>query len=237
MEMAVDARRAAWRIIATVEQKERTKAYEQQADDAKEYIFVLEGELQRICAGILALRDENLILSASAGEPKVFYYKTETIEEQASKLDGSCAAQAPEWEELQRLRAEGLVAIRDTKKLLNDCDEQIPKWLNVLKSVVDSEDIPLNVYRETLLRNKILRVIKKNHVTKYLEILAEIAELNDECKKSYEQRGKCWKHEDSTVGVKTAEWLRFNTFKPGDEEISLNEYIDRMKEGPERHFW
>ena len=51
---------------------ESTKAYELQADDAKEYIFALEGELQRICAGILTLIDEDLILSASAGEPKVF---------------------------------------------------------------------------------------------------------------------------------------------------------------------
>ena len=73
---AVCTRRAAWRIIASVEQKERTKAYEQQADDAKEYIFVLEGELQRICAGILTLMDENLSFSASTEEPKVFYNKT-----------------------------------------------------------------------------------------------------------------------------------------------------------------
>ena len=68
----VGTRRLAWRIIASMEQKERTKAYEQQADDAKEYIFALEGELQRTCAGILTLIDEDLILSASAGEPKVF---------------------------------------------------------------------------------------------------------------------------------------------------------------------
>ena len=73
---------------------------------------------------------------------------------------------------------------------VNDCDELIPKWLNVVKGVVDSEDLPLNVYRETLLQNKILRVFKKNHVTKYLEMLAEITELNDDHKKFYEQFGK-----------------------------------------------
>ena len=97
-----------------------------------------------------------------------------------------------------------------------------------------SEGLPLNVYCETLLHNKILRVIKKNHVMKYLEILAEIAELNDDREESYEQRGKCLNFgndEDSTVGVKTAEVLRFNTSKPGDERISFEEYVDRMKEG------
>ena len=118
-ERGVGTRRLAWRFIASVEQKERTKAHEQQAADARKYAA-------KVCDGILTLIDEDLILSASTGEPKVFYYKTETIEEQAPKLDGRCAAQAPEWEELQRLRAEGLVATRDTNKLLNDC-ELIPK--------------------------------------------------------------------------------------------------------------
>ena len=79
-----------------------------------------------------------------------------------------------------------MVIIRDITKLLNDCDELIPKWLNVVKGVVDSEDFLLNVYRETLLQNKILRVINKNHVTKYLEMLAETAELNEDHKKFYE---------------------------------------------------
>ena len=148
-------------------------------------------DLRGIREGIFVPMDTNLDPAANTGEPKVFYYKTETIEENASKLDGNCAALAPEWEELQRLRAEGLVAIRDTNKLLNDCDELIPKWFNVVRSVVDSEDLPLNVYRETLLRNKISRVVKKNYVTKCLEILAEIAELNDDRNKSYEPRGKC----------------------------------------------
>ena len=51
-----------------IQQKERTKAYEQQAADAREYAIMLEAELPRIYAGILALMDENLIPSASTGE-------------------------------------------------------------------------------------------------------------------------------------------------------------------------
>ena len=163
-----------------------------------------------------------------------------TDNELSSQLDGSCAAQAPQWEELRRLGDEELVTIRDTNKLLNDSDEFISKWFNVVKGVVDSEGVPLNVYRETLLRNKILRVIKKNYVTKYLEILAEIAELNVAYKKFYEQFGerlKLGNDEDSTVGVKTAEVLRFNTSKPGGEHSSFEEYVDRMKEGQNDIFY
>ena len=243
-ENAVGGRRRVWCVITSVEPKGETEACEQQAAGARKYAT-------KVCDGILALMDGRVILSASTGEPKVFYDKTdvpegtvevarqeisvltETIEEQAFKPDGGCAAQAPEWEELQRLRAEGLVAIRDINKLLNNCDELIPTWLNVVRGVVDSEDLPLNVYRETLLQNKILRVIKKNHVTKYLEKLAETAELKDDPKRSYEQRGKCSNlgyNEDSAVGVKTAELLRFNTSKSGGEQISIEEYVDRMTE-------
>ena len=83
-------------------------------------------------------------------------------------------------------------------------------------------------------RTRIMRVIKKNQVKKYLELLAEIAESNDAYKKFHEQLVKCMKlgiHEDSTVGVKTAEVLRFNASKSGGEEICLKEYVDRMKEG------
>ena len=104
-----------------------------------------------------------------------------------SKPDGGCAAQAPDWEQRQRVRAEELVTIHDTNKLLNDCDELIPKWLNFIEDVVDSEGLPLNVYRETLHQNKILRVIKKNHAKKCLDMFAEIAELSEDHKKNYEQ--------------------------------------------------
>ena len=86
---------------------------------------------------------------------------------------------------------------------------------------------------ETLLQNKILRVITKNHVTKYLEMLAETAELKDDRKKFYERLVNCMKfgiRENSVDEVETAELLKFNTSKPEDEQISSKEYVDRMKE-------
>merc|ERR1712151_158401 len=72
---AVGSRRAAWRIITSVEQKEKTKGNEEQAKHAKEYCVKVEAELQKICDTILGLLDKGLIPKATSGESKVFYQK------------------------------------------------------------------------------------------------------------------------------------------------------------------
>jgi 14-3-3 protein epsilon len=72
---AVGSRRAAWRIITSVEQKEKSKGNEEQAKFAKEYCGKVEAELQKICGAILALLENSLIAKATTGESKVFYEK------------------------------------------------------------------------------------------------------------------------------------------------------------------
>jgi len=72
---AVGSRRASWRIISSVEQKESSKGNEEASKRAAEYRGSVEKELDEICEKILKLLDENLIANSTTGESKVFYYK------------------------------------------------------------------------------------------------------------------------------------------------------------------
>lgn len=113
-------------------------------------------------------------------------------------------------------------------------DDLLPKYLSFIRGVVDSDDLPLNVSRETLQQNKLLKVIKKKLVRKILDMIKKLSEEDFETfYKEYGTNLKLGVIEDSANRVRLAKLLRFASSADANKTTSLESYVERMKEKQE----
>merc|ERR1712032_209807 len=160
--------------------------------------------------------------------------------------------------------------------ITDEFEDLLPQYLNFVKGVIDSDDLPLNVSRETLQQHKVLKVMGKKLVRKCLEMLRKLAQKaakdaekeaeekedeadddkkeddtptksvgGDEEKKDpyvefWEQFGKSIKLglvEDSSNRTKLSKLLRFKTSKSDGKWVSLEQYVENMKEDQEHIYY
>ena len=124
--------------------------------------------------------------------------------------------------------------------IMDDCEELAPDWLRFMKGVVDSNDIPLNVSRELLQQNRILKQINKVIVKKSIELFNNLSNDKEKYQKFYNNYGKMLKlgvHEDSRNREKLMKLLRYYSSNNSEEFISLENYVKNMTEGQESIYY
>ena len=118
--------------------------------------------------------------------------------------------------------------------ITDNCNDIIPDYLKFVKGIIESDDVPLNISREMLQQNKIMKIIGKNVVKKIIDMCLKISEDVDKFRIFYEQYSKNIKlgiHEDTVHRGKLCELLRYETTNSNGDKISFDDYIENMKEG------
>jgi molecular chaperone HtpG len=116
---------------------------------------------------------------------------------------------------------------------MDKMENLMPPYLCFIRGVVDSEDLPLNISRESLQQNKIITVMRKHIVKKSLDLIGEIAEDPEKYKSFYECFSKNIKlgiHEDFGNKDKLSKLLRYPSANSGKDLISFDQYIEKMPE-------
>ncbi|KAM5172202.1 endoplasmin [Mantella aurantiaca] len=123
--------------------------------------------------------------------------------------------------------------------ITDDFHDMMPKYLNFVKGVVDSDDLPLNVSRETLQQHKLLKVIRKKLVRKTLDMIKKIAEdkYNEKFWKEFGTNVKLGVIEDHSNRTRLAKLLRFQSSNHKTELTSLEQYVERMKEKQDKIYF
>ncbi|XP_041936766.1 endoplasmin [Alosa sapidissima] len=123
--------------------------------------------------------------------------------------------------------------------ITDDFHDMMPKYLNFVRGVVDSDDLPLNVSRETLQQHKLLKVIRKKLVRKTLDMIKKIAEevYNEKFWKEFGTNIKLGVIEDHSNRTRLAKLLRFQTSNSEKEPASLEQYVERMKEKQDKIYF
>lgn len=115
----------------------------------------------------------------------------------------------------------------------------MPNYLSFIRGVVDSDDLPLNVSRETLQQHKLLKVIKKKLVRKALDMFKKMEEEEfEKFWKEYSTNIKLGVLEDSSNRNRLAKLLRFGSSAiDATKKCSLAEYVERMKDAQENIYY
>ncbi|XP_014888840.1 endoplasmin [Poecilia latipinna] len=123
--------------------------------------------------------------------------------------------------------------------ITDDFNDMMPKYLNFIKGVVDSDDLPLNVSRETLQQHKLLKVIRKKLVRKTLDMIKKIADdqYNEKFWKEFGTNVKLGVIEDHSNRTRLAKLLRFQTSNSDTVLSSLEQYVERMKEKQDKIYF